>query len=130
MTDIYRNLASAVTGRSVEDLTDGDRRAAKAAFFAALTEVAQLPGNGALLTALRSAGLEELQFANFEWQPRWNEAEAVAELSTDGPAVFATGFFGILRYRRDDTRSCEAIVNGARRFADMVEEDTIYYLGG
>lgn len=123
MTDIYRNLASAVTGRPVEDLTDGDRRAAKAAFFAALTEVA-------LLTALRSAGLEELQFANFEWQPRWNEAEAVAELSTDGPAVFATGFFGILRYRRDDTRSCEAIVNGARRFADMVEEDTIYYLGG
>lgn len=131
MTDIYRELAAKVADCGSEDNVTPDLRArAKAAFWTALTQVAQLPGNGALLTALKAQGLEGLQFANFEWQPRWNGAEAVAALSTDGPAVFATGFFGVLRYRRDDTKSCEAIVNGARRFADMVEKDAIRYLGG
>jgi hypothetical protein len=130
MGDIYRELAARVAGCEETDVADDLRARAKQAFWDTLTAVAQLPGNGALLTALKAQGLEGLQFANFEWQPRWNGAEAVAALSTDGPAVFATGFFGVLRYRRDDTRSCEAIVNGARRFADMVEEDTIHYLGG
>jgi hypothetical protein len=128
--DIYRELAAKVAGCDQADVSAEDRARAKQAFWDALTQVAQLPGNGALLTALKAQGLEELKFANFEWQPRWNGAEAVAVLSTDGPAVFATGFFGVLRYQRDDTKSCEAIVNGARRFADMVEEDTIRYLGG
>jgi len=130
MTDIYRELAARVAGCEETDVTGDLRARAKQAFWDTLTAVAQLPGNGALLTALKAQGLEGLQFANFEWQPRWNGAEAVAALSTDGPAAFATGFFGVLRYQRDDTPSCEAIVNGARRFADMVETDTVYYLGG
>jgi hypothetical protein len=131
MGDIYKKMAAKTADCGGEDnVTDDMRARAKAAFWETLTEVAQLPGNGALLTALKAQGLEELQFANFEWQPRWNGVEAVAALSTDGPAVFATGFFGVLRYQRDDKASCEAIVNGARRFADMVEQDTIHYLGG
>lgn len=130
MSDIYKELAAKVADHDEADVSAEERARAKEAFWEALTAVAQLPGNGALLTALKAQGLEELQFANFEWQPRWNGAEAVAMLSTDGPAVFATGFFGVLRYRRDDKASAAAIVNGARRFADMVEEDTIHYLGG
>jgi len=130
MGDIYRELAAKVADCEEADVVGDLRARAKQAFWAALQQVAQLPGNGALLTALKAQGLEELQFANFEWQPRWNGAEAVAMLSTDGPAAFAIGFFGVLRYRRDDKASCEAIVNGARRFADMVEQDAIHYLGG
>jgi hypothetical protein len=122
MTDIYKKLAAAVAGGSEEDVPDEMRARAKAAFWEALTQVAQLPGNGALLTALKAQGLEEMQFANFEWQPRWNKAEAVAFVTNDGPAAFTTGFFGVLRFRLDDLESIAAVLNGARRYADMVED--------
>lgn len=122
MSDIYRELAAGVTGKPAEQVTDAERALAKDKFWAALTQVAQLPGNGALQAALRSFGSEGLQFANFEWQPRWNTAEAVASYSQDGAAAFATGFFGVLRFRLDDPGSCTAIANSARRFAEMVEQ--------
>ena len=62
-----------------------------------------------------------LQFADFTWPARWNKSEAVASLSQSGPDVMATGFFGVIRFRLDDTESVAAIVSQARRFADMVE---------
>jgi hypothetical protein len=62
-----------------------------------------------------------LQFADFTWPARWNKGEAVAALSQSGADVMATGFFGVIRFRLDDTESVAAIVNHARQFADMVE---------
>lgn len=72
---------------------------------------------------------EKLQFANFTWPARWNGAEAVAAFSQSGADVQATGFFGVLRFRLDDTASVAAIVNHARQFADMVERAKRSYDG-
>jgi hypothetical protein len=65
---------------------------------------------------------EKKQFADFTWPSRWNKGEVAAMLSQSGPDVMATGFFGVIRFRLDDDESVAAIVNLARRFADMVEE--------
>jgi hypothetical protein len=61
------------------------------------------------------------QYANMTWPARWNAGEVVAALSQSGADVMATGFFGVVRFRLDDTESVAAIVNGARQFATMVE---------
>lgn len=65
--------------------------------------------------------MTDLQFADFTWPARWNKGEVVATLSQSGPDVMATGFFGVIRFSLEDTESVAAIVNHARRFADMVE---------
>jgi hypothetical protein len=65
--------------------------------------------------------MADLQFADFTWPARWNKGEVVATLSQSGPDVMATGFFGVIRFSLDDAESVAAIVNHARRFADMVE---------
>jgi len=64
-------------------------------------------------------------YASMTWQPRWNGAEAVAALTTNGADVMATGFFGVLRFRMDDDASVAAIVRHARAFADMVEHEKL-----
>lgn len=131
MSDIYKALAARIAGKPEDQVTHPERERAKAAFFAALTEVAQLPGNTALRAALQGSQADGIQFANIEWQPRWNNPAAPhAGLTQDGPQVFATGFFGILKFSLDDKASCEAIVTQARLFATMVEEAAIDYLGG
>jgi pyridoxal biosynthesis lyase PdxS len=65
---------------------------------------------------------EPLQFANFTWPSRWNKAAAAAMLTQSGAEAVAVGFMGTLRFRLDDPESVAAIVNHARKFADMVEQ--------
>jgi hypothetical protein len=71
-----------------------------------------------------------LKFADFTWPSRWNKGDVVAALSQTGAEVTATSFFGVLRFRLDQPEDGAAIVNAARRFADMVEETYVHYLGG
>jgi hypothetical protein len=124
MADIYKELASAISGGKPERVTIQERRTAKEAFWRAFGQVVELPGNEGLASALRAVAPKEpgLQFANLEWRSRWNGADAVASYSQDGPAVFATGFMGVLKFRLDRPDDVKAIVNAARQFADMVEQ--------
>jgi hypothetical protein len=69
-----------------------------------------------------NSGMSELNFADLTWQPRWNQAAGVAALSQIGADVMATNFMGVLRFRLDQDADVAAIVNCARRFADLVEE--------
>ena len=62
------------------------------------------------------------QFADLDWQERWNRSPTSAALSQSGPDVVATGFFGVVRFRLDQPADVAAIVNHARQFAAMVEE--------
>lgn len=123
MGDIYRQLAAEVAGKPEAEVTDEERARAKGSFWEVLSQAAQLPGNSAMLAALGSSERNgAVKFANFTWQSRWNGADAVAALSTDGPDAFATGFMGVLKFRFDRPDDVAAIVNAARRFADMVEQ--------
>lgn len=63
----------------------------------------------------------KLQFADLDWQERWNQSASVASMMQSGPEVMATGFFGVLRFRLDRPGDVAAIVNYARQFATMVE---------
>jgi hypothetical protein len=67
------------------------------------------------------------RFADFTWPARWNGSEISAVLSQSGADVMATGFFGVLRFRLDDTASVAAIARYARRFASMVEDAGMSY---
>jgi hypothetical protein len=131
MTDIYKRLAATVLAVPEDQVTPQQRTAAKQSFWATLQAAAQFPDNTALRELLESArGPDTLRFANFAWQPRWNDATAAASLSQDGADVMAVGFFGTLKFSLADKASCEAIVSRTRLFADMVESAAIHYLGG
>jgi hypothetical protein len=132
MPDIYAELAAAVTSQPSDRVTINERRLAKEAFWKALVQVVELPGNEALVSAIREVLPAEpaVKFADFSWQPRWNKAAGVASLSQSGPDVMAIGFFGVLKFRLDRPDDVAAIVNHARRFADMVEGAAVDYLGG
>ena len=129
MSDIYRDLAARVAGHNLPaGVTDPERARAREAFWDALTAVAQMPGNSALLTALRATEAGSPQFANIEWQSRWNNPDAPhAGISQDGAAAFATGFMGVLKFRLDQPDDVAAIVAQARLFADMVERTAQVY---
>jgi hypothetical protein len=61
------------------------------------------------------------QFADLDWQERWNKAGAVAGHTQAGAEVMATGLFGVIRFRLDRDEDVAGIINACRRFADMVE---------
>jgi hypothetical protein len=71
--------------------------------------------------------MSDNKFAAITWPSRWNSAAAAAALSQAGADVMAVGFFGTVRFRLDDPESVTAIVNHARRFADMVEQAGLDY---
>lgn len=116
--DVYKDLASAVLGTPVDEITPEQRAQVKHAFWTTLMAVADLPDNEALKAVLQDKGL---RFARLDWQSRWNRASGVASLSQSGAEAMSTGFFGVLKFRLDRPEDTAAIVNHARQFADMVE---------
>ena len=78
----------------------------------------------------RPEAASRMQFADLDWQERWNDATAVASLSQSGPDVMAAGLFGVLRFRLDRPADTAAIVTGFRQFTDMVAEAVRQYEAG
>ena len=62
------------------------------------------------------------QFANFEWQSRWNDSKQIAMLHQSGSQIIVTGFFGTLHSDLVKTDDIAAIIKHARGFADMLEK--------
>ena len=65
--------------------------------------------------------MADLQFADFDWQPRWNGNAALATLVQSGAEVEAVGWFGAIRFRLDRDEDVESLVHHVRVFADMIE---------
>lgn len=59
MTDIYRELAASVLGKSASSVTRSERILAKVAFWTAFGKLAELPGNEHLRTPPRRETPEE-----------------------------------------------------------------------
>jgi hypothetical protein len=70
-----------------------------------------------------------VQFADMDWQSRWNGAGSVGAMTQSGARVYAVSFMGVVRFRLDQDEDVAAIVNGARQFADMVEKAKKEYDG-
>jgi len=58
------------------------------------------------------------QFANFTWESRWNQSEAVVYLEESGEDIFMVNCMGSLTFKRDDAKF---IANHFRRTAELLE---------
>jgi len=70
---------------------------------------------------------EHYQFADLQWQSRWNRTTTPRMYHQAGADVMATGIMGILRFRLDNDEDVAAIVDQLRGFASMIEKLKVEY---
>ena len=58
------------------------------------------------------------QFANFSWQPRWNNSGTITYLEENGDDIIMVMCMGTLRFKRKDSKS---IAHHLRRSSELLE---------